>query len=103
MHSYESLRMSHGNKVSQTIDSPIMIFDFWELSEAFLALGVILVFGVVFYCWGVMLFLLSLVVFAVPVIRSRNKKGIFLHWPYRYLHVSLPGLFNPKGERKFSD
>ena len=38
MHSYESLKENHGTKVSQTIDSPIMVFDYFELSEIFAAL-----------------------------------------------------------------
>ena len=103
MHSYRSLKEQHGNPVSQTIDSPIMIFDFWQLSEAFLALGVMLVFGVVFYMWGTMLVLLLGVLLFAPWVRSNNPRGIFFHWPYRHLGVSLPGIVNPKGRRKFSD
>jgi hypothetical protein len=89
--------------VSQTIDAPITIFDFWELSEAFAALGVILIFGVIFYSWGLMLLLLSLVLFVGPVIRQRNHRGIFFHYPYRRWGIQLPGIMNPKGRRKFSD
>ena len=96
MHSYASMRVAYGNRVSQTIDSPIMIFDYWELSDAFAAIGVVLVFGVLFYEWG-------LVLGVGPAIRRRNEKGIFLHWPYRNLGVSLPGLVNPKGRRTYSD
>ena len=103
MYSYQALKERNGNPVSQTIDSPIMIFDFWQLSEAFLALGVMLIFGVVFYMWGTMLALLLVVLLAAPWVRSNNHRGIFFHWPYRSLHVSLPGLVNPKGRRKFSD
>jgi len=107
MYNYDSLKKHHGNFVSQTIDSPIMIFDFWELSEAFAALFIILVFGVIFYMWGVMLALLILCLGAAPVIRSNNNRGIFFHYPYRHWKVSLPGLVNPKpgvaGRRKFSD
>ena len=103
MHSYASMRIAYGNRVSQTIDSPIMIFDYWELSDAFAAIGVVLVFGVLFYEWGLMLALLALVLGVGPAIRRRNEKGIFLHWPYRNLGVSLPGLVNPKGRRTYSD
>ncbi len=103
MHDYGPLRKSHGVKVSQTIDSPITIFDFWELSDGFAALVIILVFGVIFYSWGTMCALLLLVLGAGPLIRQRNEKGIFLHWPYRWLGVSLPGLINPKGRRIYSD
>lgn len=103
MHSYSSMRIAYGNRVSQTIDSPIMIFDYWELSDAFAAIGVVLVLGVLFYEWGLMLGLLALVLGVGPAIRRRNEKGIFLHWPYRNLGVSLPGLLNPKGRRTYSD
>ena len=61
MHSYANMRERHGNAVSQTIDSPIMIFDYWELGDAFAAIGVILVFGVLFYEWTLMMALLLVV------------------------------------------
>jgi hypothetical protein len=103
MHSYRTLKEVHGSAVSQTIDSPITIFDFWQLSEAFAALLVMLVFGVVFYSWGIMALLLALVLIVGPLIRQKNERGIFLHWPYRYLRVSLPGIINPNRRHKFSD
>ena len=103
MHSYASMRARHGNPVSQTIDSPIMIFDYWQIGDAFVAIGVVLVFGVVFYEWALMMGLLGIVLVIGPAIRRRNEKGIFLHWPYRKLGVSLPGLLNPQGRRTYSD
>ena len=103
MHSYASMREKYGNPVSQTIDSPIMIFDYWELSDAFSAIAVILVFGVFFYEWTMMIALLLVVLGIGPGIRRRNEKAIFLHWPYRKFGVSLPGLLNPKGRRTYSD
>ena len=103
MHSYQTLKRDHGNRVSRTIDSPITIFDFWELSEAFAGLFVVLVFGVIFYSWGLMVLLLLGVLIAAPIVRTRNQKGIFFHWPYKHWGVSLPGLIQPKGRRKFSD
>ena len=103
MYRYDELKRLHGARVSQTIDSPIMIFDFWELSDAFSALMIILTFGVVFYSWGAMAMLLFLVLGIMPVVRKRNLPGIFFHWPYRNLRISLPGILNPKGSRKFSD
>lgn len=103
MLSYQSLKRTHGTRVSQTIDSPIMIFDFWELSDAFVALAVILIFGLILYSWVLMTALLILVLGVGPVIRRRNKPGIFFHWPYRVLRLSLPGVLNPRGRRKFSD
>jgi len=103
MYSYESLKEKHGTKVSQTIDSPILVFDYFELSEIFTALFVVLMFGVILYSWGLMLVLLVLNLGLGPVIRRRNKRGIFFHWPYRNLKMSLPGLINPKGKTKYSD
>ncbi len=103
MHDYSSLKRLHGNRVSQTIDSPIMIFDYFELSDAFAALAVIMVFGVALYSWGLMTILLAFVLGVGPVIRRRNNKGIFLHWPYRKFGVSLPGFVNPGEGRRYSD
>ena len=103
MYDYRPLKREHGNRVSQTIDSPIMIFDFWELSEAFAALFVVLVFGVIFYSWATMFLLLGAVLVAGPMIRNKNHRGIFFHWPYRKFGIQLPGLINPRGRRKYSD
>ena len=85
------------------MDSPITIFDYWELSDAMVAIGIVLVFGVLFYEWALMMLLLALVLGFLPAVRRRNEKGIFLHWPYRHLHMSLPGLINPQGEKTYSD
>ena len=103
MYSYDSLKENHGNLVSQTIDSPILVFDYFELTEVFAALLVMLVFGIIFYSWGLMLLFLILILGVGPQVRRRNKKGIYFHWPYRKLHMSLPGLINPKGRKKYSD
>lgn len=103
MHDYGRIKRQYGNRVSQTIDSPVMIFDYFELSDAFAALFVILVFGVILYSWGLMALLLALVLGVAPIIRRRNNKGIFLHWPYRKFGVSLPGLVNPGEGRRYSD
>lgn len=103
MHSYQSLKKLHGSKVSQTIDEPILIFDFWELSDAFIGLMIVLVFGVLFYSSGLMTALLLLFLAVGPIIKRRNKPGIFFHWPYRKLWIELPGLINPRGQRKYSD
>lgn len=102
MHSYEGLRRSHGSRVSQTIDAPIMVLDLWTLGDAFSAIGVILVFGVVFYNWVVMLALLVLILGLAPLIRRRSDPGVFLHFPYRVWRMSLPGIINPRGRRTFS-
>lgn len=104
MHHYDKLKRDHGTAVSQTIDAPIMIFDFWELTDALMALLVVLVFGVIFYTWDIMFILLALVLVVGPTIKRKNNKGIYLHYPYRKLKITLPGLINPKGDaRKYSD
>ena len=103
MHSYQSLKRNHGSKVSQTIDTPILIFDFWELSDAFLGLMIVLVFGVLFYSWGLMMLLLILFLAIGPIVKRRNNPGIFFHWPYRKFWIELPGMINPRGQRKYSD
>ena len=103
MHSYLSMKRDHGVRVSQTIDSPIMIFDFWELSDAFIALMVVLVFGVLFYSWGTMMLLLLVGLGLGPIIKRNHNRGIFFHWPYRHLWIELPGMTNPRGRRKYSD
>lgn len=103
MHSYHLLKKNFGTRVSQTIDSPILIFDFWELSDAFIGLMIVLVFGVLFYSWGLMMLLLVLFLAIGPIIKRRNHPGIFFHWPYHKLWIALPGLINPRGKRKFSD
>jgi len=103
MYNYDSLKESHGNKVSQTIDSPILVFDYFELTEVFASLLVMLVFGIIFYSWGLMLLFLVVILGIGPQVRRRNKKGIYFHWPYRKFHMTLPGLINPKGRKKYSD
>jgi hypothetical protein len=103
MHDYARLRQEFGSRVSQTIDSPITILEFWELGDAFAALLTVLVLGVIFYAWGAMFLVLSLQLFVWPLIRRRFPNDILLHYPYRRFHVSLPGLINPRGRRRFSD
>jgi hypothetical protein len=102
MYDYEPLRKL-GSRVSKTINDPIMIADIWELGDAFAALLIILIFGIIFYSWGIMTILLFFVVVVSPIIKKNNNRGIFLHWPYRFLKMSLPGIVNPQGTRKFSD
>lgn len=103
MREYAEIKRKHGGRVSQTVDSPITIFDYFELGDAFAALGVILIFGVALYSWASMAVLLALVLGVAPIIRRRNNKGVFLHWPYRHLGVSLPGFVNPGKNRRYSD
>lgn len=100
----ELLKAKHSSVVSQTIDSPIMVFDIWELGDVFVALFIILIFGVLFYSWGTMFTLLALCLGAGPAIKKKYPKGIFFHWPYARLRMDLPGLVNPRGERRqYSD
>lgn len=103
MYDYSEIRELHGRKVSQTIDSPIMVFEFWELSDLFIALFIVLIFGVIFYSWWTMFTLLFLFLGLGPMIKRKNNKGIFLHYPYKRFGMSLPALINPKGRRKYSD
>lgn len=104
MRKQELLKARHSSPVSQTIDSPIMVFDFWELQDVFIGLFIILIFGVLFYSWGTMFTLLLLCLGAGPVIKRKYPKGIFFHWPYARLRMDLPGLINPRGRnRVFSD
>ena len=103
MYSYDSLKEHNGVQVGRTIDSPILVFDYFELTEVFAALFVVLIFGVVFLSWGATAFFLAIVLGAAPYARRRNKRGIFFHWPYRRLGMELPGIVNPKGRKKYSD
>ncbi len=80
-----------------------MVFDHFEISDVFIGLFIILFFGVVLYSWGTMLALLILFLGIGPFIKKRNEKGIYLHWPYKHFGMSLPGLINPKGRKKYSD
>ena len=100
----EVLKIKYSSPVSQTIDSPIMVFDIWELSEIFISLFVIMIFGVLAYSWGIMFVLLLFFLGVGPVIKKKYPKGIYFHLPYASLGMNLPGLINPKGRiRKFSD
>ncbi len=103
MYDYSTIKQNHGNKVSQTIDTPITVFEFWELSDIFIALFIILIFGIIFYSWWTMFFLLIFFLGVGPIIKRKNNKGVFLHFPYSRFNMSLPSLINPKGKRKFSD
>ena len=103
MRKIDILKQKYSRSISQTIHSPILVFDYWELTDVFAALAVIFVFGVLFYSWGTMLFLLAGVLGIGPAVKRRYPRGIFMHWPFSHLHMSLPGLVNSKGTRRFSD
>ncbi len=103
MHDYSEIQAKHGRRVSQTIDSPITVFDFWELSDVFIGLFIILIFGVIAYSWGLMTLLLIVFLILGPILKRKNNRGIYLHWPYRHLRMSLPGFINPGGRKRYSD
>lgn len=103
MVNYKSLARTHGMPISQTLDSPIMFLDVWELSDVLMALASILVFGIIFYSWGLMLFALIWCLGIAPKIKEKNNKGILLHFPYKRFGMKLPGLMNPGRNKRFSD
>ena len=51
MYDYAELKKTHGARISQTLDSPIMFADIWELSEIMWSLAAILIFGIAFYSY----------------------------------------------------
>lgn len=89
--------------VNQTLDSPILIFDYWELTEVFVALGLVLIFGVLFYEWFLLCALLVTTLIGLPYVRRNFNKGMEFHYPYRRFGMSLPGLVNPKFKTLLSD
>ena len=103
MLNYSSIRKSHGSRVSQTLDSPIMFADIWELSEVLWALAVILIFGILFYSWILMSLGLTLTLIIGPLLKRKYNKGILIHYPYKKFGMNLPQLPNPGRARHFSD
>jgi hypothetical protein len=103
MYDYTEMRKNHGYLVNQTLESPILVFEFWELSEVFVALALILIFGVVFYQWLLLCFLLVVTLVGLPYLRRNFNRGMEFHYPYRKFGVSLPGLINPKFRMQMSD
>ncbi len=103
MHDYSKLRRSHGSKISQTLDSPIMFADFWELSDIMLCLASILIFGLLFYSWKLLMISILWTLVVNPKIKKKSNRGILLHWPYRVFGLQLKGLMNPKGNKQYSD
>lgn len=103
MHDYQEVRKNHAKKVCQTIDGPILVFDYFQLGEVLVALIAVMTFGIVFNSWLLMLLSLVLILGVGPVLRRRNQKGFFLHWPYRYLGMSLPGIVQIKPGKPYSD
>lgn len=103
MRKQDILKQHHSRNISQTIHTPIMVFDHWELTDVFAALLVVFIFGVLFYSWGTMLLFLMVILGFGPAIKRRYPRGIFMHWPFNKLHMNLPGLINSKGSRRYSD
>ena len=102
MYDYTEMRKRLGYAVNQTLDSPVMILDFWEISEIFAALICIMVFGVLFYQWFLLCVVLVLTLFGLPYLRRNFNKGMVMHFPYSRFGMKLPGLVNP-GTRQMSD
>lgn len=103
MHDYSDLRRTQGHTVNQTLDSPIMLFDYWELSEIFVALFLILILGVLFYEWFLLCICLAVTLIGLPYLRRNYNKGMAFHYPYRHFGMRLPGLINPGTQRRMSD
>lgn len=103
MYDYTGMKRTLGRAVNQTLDSPIMVFEFWELSEVFVALFMILVFGIVFYEWLLLCALLIVTLIGLPYVRRNYNKGMAFHFPYSRFRMQLPGIINPKGMVKMSD
>ncbi len=103
MHSYDSMKQKYSVRVCQTIDTPIMVFDYFELGEVFAALMAMMIFGIIINSWGLMFGSIGIILGAGPMIRRRNNKGVFFHWPYRHLRMTLPGMVNPGVDKKYSD
>jgi hypothetical protein len=103
MHDYTDMRRRLGRAVNQTLDSPIMLFEFWELSEIFVALFMILVLGILFYEWALLCIFLIITLVGLPYVRRNFNKGMAFHFPYSRLGMRLPGLVNPRGSRRMSD
>ena len=103
MYDYSEFKIKHGTPVSQTVDEPIIFLNFWEIGDLCLGMIIILIFGTLFYAWWTMITLLIVAVVIVPIVKRNHNRGVFQHWFYKNLGLSLPSLMNPKGRRKFSD
>ena len=100
---YKTLGRTHSIAISQTLDAPIKFLDIWDLSDVMLALASILVFGVIFYSWWIMVLALIWCLILAPKIKERNNKGILLHYPYRKFGMKLIGIPNPGRNKRYSD
>lgn len=103
MHNYDELKKTHGCRISQTLDSPIMFVDLWELSDVLWSLVAILIFGLLFYSWWLLIASLIWILGIAPFIKRNTNKGYFLHWPYKKWGMNLPGLINPGANKRYSD
>ena len=103
MFDYSELRRTHGYLVNQTLDAPVLVFEVWELSEVFVALGLIMVFGVMFYEWLLLCLLIGITLVGLPYVRRNFNRGMEFHYPYRKFGMSLPGLVNPMRYARMSD
>lgn len=100
---YTEMKRRLGRPVNQTLDAPVMVLEFWQLSEVFVALGLILVFGALFYQWALLCVLLAVALGGLPYVRRNFNRGMVFHWPYSRAGMQLPGLANPGADRPMSD
>ena len=103
MYDYKELKKTYGCRVSQTLDTPIMFAEFWELNDILLALVSILTFGLLFYSWSLLILSLIWNLILGPYIKKKSHRGSLLHWPYRHLGMTLSGLVNPGKNKNYSD
>ena len=103
MYHYDSMKIKHSKKVCQTINSPIMVFDYFELSDVALATICILFFGIVLYSFPLSVLSLVVTLGIIPIVKRRYPKGILFHIPYKKFGMSLPGLINPGNDPVYSD
>ncbi len=103
MHDYREIQKEYSIAVSRTVDEPIMILDTWELSDAFLSLGNMLFFGIVIDSIFLLFLSLCISLVLVPLVKKKCRKGVFLHTPYKYLGMTLPGLAQPGTGKNYSD
>lgn len=100
---YQEIRADHAKVIAQTLDTPVMILDYWELTDVYAALVILFICGLILAQWTLTLVLFVLVMGLIPSVRRKNEKGFFFHWPYKNLGVPLRGLPNPLKKTRYSD
>lgn len=100
---YYQLRVAHGRAIAQTLDSPVLVMDYWELTDVYATLIVVIVGGLIMAQWLLTLIMLVTVLGVVPSVRKNNEKGFLYHWPYKQLGIELRGITNPQRRSAYSD